>query len=107
LYHQRKTPLKPGRERKVTKQDKRLTRSGDRQSLIGGLVKKTMSVNVNGVRHRLVSYYKEDDVLRGRLETPSLSNELTNIKPRLELTSRQNFQAPIGDTDEVTTGYWP
>ena len=70
----------------------------------GGLVKKTMSVNVNGVHHHLVSYYKVEDVLGGLLETPSISNNLRYIKPRLELTSRQNFRAPIDDSDELREG---
>ncbi|KAI9864589.1 MAG: hypothetical protein M1813_003078 [Trichoglossum hirsutum] len=67
----------------------------------GGLVKKTMSVNVNGVHHHLVSYYKVEDVLGGLLDTPSISSALRYIKPRLELTSRQNFRAPIDDPDEI------
>ncbi|KAH0543359.1 hypothetical protein FGG08_002315 [Glutinoglossum americanum] len=70
----------------------------------GGLVKKTMSVNVNGVHHHLVSYYKVEDVLGGLLDTPSISNALRYIKPRLELTSKQNFRAPIDDSDEIREG---
>ncbi|KAH0563469.1 hypothetical protein GP486_001969 [Trichoglossum hirsutum] len=48
----------------------------------GGLVKKTMSIGVNGVHHHLASYYKVEDVLGGRLKTPSTSNDLQLIKPR-------------------------
>ncbi|KAH0545502.1 hypothetical protein GP486_008442 [Trichoglossum hirsutum] len=70
----------------------------------GGLVKKTMSVNVNGVHHHLVSYYKVEDVLGGLLETPSTSTGLRYIKPRPELTSRQNFRAPIDDSDDARDG---
>ncbi|KAI9826231.1 MAG: hypothetical protein M1819_007398 [Sarea resinae] len=66
----------------------------------GGLVKKTMSVNVQGVHHHLVSYYKVEDVLNNDLETPSQSNLLRYTKPRPELTSRQNFRAPLDDVDE-------
>ncbi|KZF21290.1 hypothetical protein L228DRAFT_203400, partial [Xylona heveae TC161] len=60
-----------------------------------GLVKKTMSVNVQGVHHHLVSYYKVEDVLNNLLETPTQSSLLQYIKPRPELTTRQNFRAPL------------
>lgn len=66
----------------------------------GGLVKKTMSVNVNGVNHHLVSYYKVEDVLNRVLETPSQHDTLRFIKPRSELTSRQNFRAPLDDLED-------
>ncbi|KAI9677599.1 MAG: hypothetical protein M1817_006553 [Caeruleum heppii] len=70
----------------------------------GGLVKKTMSVNVNGVHHHLVSYYKVEDVIAGNLETPSQSNALRFIKPRHELTTRQNFRAPLDELEEGLDG---
>ncbi|KAI9808526.1 MAG: hypothetical protein M1825_003674 [Sarcosagium campestre] len=66
----------------------------------GGLVKKTMSVNVNGVHHHLVSYYKVEDVIGRTLEVPSQSTSLRYVKPRHELTSRQNFRAPLDELDE-------
>lgn len=66
----------------------------------GGLVKKTMSVNVNGVHHHLVSYYKVEDVLNGVLEAPSQNSTLRYIKARHELTSRQNFRAPLDELEE-------
>ncbi|KAH0563512.1 hypothetical protein GP486_001918 [Trichoglossum hirsutum] len=53
-----------------------------------GLVKKTISVNVDHARYHLISYYKLEDV--GKLETPSGSNRLRLVKPRLELI--QSFQ---------------
>ena len=62
-----------------------------------GLVKKTMSVNVQGVHHHLVSYYKIDDVIGGKLQTVSLDRAIQNIDPRPELTTRQNFRAPLDD----------
>ncbi|MCJ1406530.1 hypothetical protein MMC19_000596 [Ptychographa xylographoides] len=64
-----------------------------------GLVKKTMSVNVQGVHHHLVSYYTIDDVLNGELKTPSQDQRLANIEPRHELIARQNFRAPLDDHD--------
>ena len=65
----------------------------------GGLVKKTMSVNVNGVHHHLVSYYSIDDVLTGKLQSPSKDKDLDDIEPRSDLVARQNFRAPIDDLD--------
>ncbi len=65
-----------------------------------GLVKKTMSVNVQGVHHHLVSYYKTAHALSGQLREPSKDPNLANMKPRPELTSRQNFRAPLEEGDE-------
>ncbi|MCJ1381090.1 hypothetical protein MMC17_004199 [Xylographa soralifera] len=62
-----------------------------------GLVKKTMSVNVQGVHHHLVSYYKIDDVIGGKLMTVAEDLAIHNIDPRPELTTRQNFRAPLDD----------
>ncbi|KAI9893106.1 MAG: hypothetical protein M1814_000653 [Vezdaea aestivalis] len=66
-----------------------------------GLVKKTMSVNVNGVHHHLVSYYKVHDVMSGQMKTPTTDPLTHNHKPRVELSSRQNFRAPINDSDDI------
>ncbi|EXJ70243.1 uncharacterized protein A1O5_06311 [Cladophialophora psammophila CBS 110553] len=66
-----------------------------------GLVKKTMSVTVQGITHHLVSYYHVNDVLNNQLRTPSQTENLQYIRPRAELTSRQSFRAPIEDVDEV------
>lgn len=69
-----------------------------------GLVKKTMSVNVQGVHHHLVSYYKVNDVLSGVLGTPTTDPQLRQLRPRPELTSRQNFRAPLDDVDDALDG---
>lgn len=60
-----------------------------------GLVKKTMSVTVMGVTHHLVSYYSIEDVIRGILNQPSMVESLRYIRPRIELTQKQSFRAPI------------
>ncbi|KAL4874224.1 Gti1/Pac2 family-domain-containing protein [Aspergillus karnatakaensis] len=65
-----------------------------------GLVKKTMSVTVSGVTHHLVSYYSMEDVIHSSLAPPSAVESLKYIRPRLELTSKQNFRSPI---DELET----
>ncbi|PHH85016.1 hypothetical protein CDD83_1032 [Cordyceps sp. RAO-2017] len=66
-----------------------------------GLVKKTISITYRGVPHHLVSYYSVEDVMSGRLITPSKDPRLRDIVPRLELMTSQNFRAPV---DEVEYG---
>lgn len=66
-----------------------------------GLVKKTMSVTVQGVTHHLVSYYNVNDVVNNVLRTPSQTENLQYIRPRPELTSKQSFRSPIEEVDEV------
>ena len=65
-----------------------------------GLVKKTMSVTVQGVTHHLVSYYNVNDVLNNQLRTPSQTDNLHYIRPRPELTSSQSFRSPLEEVDE-------
>ncbi|KIW15250.1 hypothetical protein PV08_05295 [Exophiala spinifera] len=66
-----------------------------------GLVKKTMSVTVQGVTHHLVSYYLVNDVLAQNLRTPSQSESLQYVRPRPELTQKQSFRAPLEDVDDL------
>lgn len=68
---------------------------------VDGLVKKTMSVTVQGVTHHLVSYYNVNDVLSNQLRTPSQTENLTYIRPRPELTQKQSFRSPLEDADDV------
>lgn len=72
-----------------------------------GLVKKTMSVTVQGVTHHLVSYYNVNDVIQNNLRTPSQTDNLQYIRPRAELTSKQSFRSPIEDVDELDAGPAP
>lgn len=65
-----------------------------------GLVKKTMSVSVQGVQHHLVSYYKVEDVKHGRLRTPSMDERLRHLRPRYDLIHKQNFRVPLADEME-------
>ncbi|KAJ5734748.1 hypothetical protein N7533_013151 [Penicillium manginii] len=64
-----------------------------------GLVKKTMSVTVMGITHHLVSYYSVEDVMRGALNPPSIVDSLRFIRPRVDLTQKQSFRAPIDDLE--------
>ncbi|EXJ92532.1 hypothetical protein A1O3_01084 [Capronia epimyces CBS 606.96] len=66
-----------------------------------GLVKKTMSVTVQGITHHLVSYYHVNDVLSNNLRTPSQTDNLQYIRPRTELISKQSFRSPIEEVDDV------
>ncbi|KAH7113427.1 Gti1/Pac2 family-domain-containing protein [Dactylonectria macrodidyma] len=50
-----------------------------------GLIKKTISVSFQGVPHHLVSYYNVNDVMAGRLITPTKHPDLTSVIPRSEL----------------------
>ncbi|KAF9945583.1 hypothetical protein BGZ65_010596, partial [Modicella reniformis] len=59
-----------------------------------GLVKKTMSIVVNGVSQHLISYYSKDDVLAGRLRTPSSVPELASLEISPEFLMKQNFRIP-------------
>ncbi|KAF9153093.1 hypothetical protein DFQ26_000673 [Actinomortierella ambigua] len=59
-----------------------------------GLVKKTMSIVVNGVSQHLISYYSKDDVLQGKLRTPSSLPELASLEISPEFLSKQNFRIP-------------
>ncbi|KAI7878756.1 hypothetical protein K492DRAFT_164580 [Lichtheimia hyalospora FSU 10163] len=59
-----------------------------------GLIKKTMSIVVNGVSQHLVSYYNPQDVLENRLRTPSSVPELASLEISPELLARQNFRIP-------------
>ncbi|KAL4950034.1 Gti1/Pac2 family-domain-containing protein [Aspergillus filifer] len=66
-----------------------------------GLVKKTMSVTVSGVTHHLVSYYSVEDVMSSQLAPPSAVEQLKYIRPRPELTQKQNFRSPIDELETV------
>lgn len=64
-----------------------------------GLVKKTMSISVNGISHHMVSYYKVDDVKNNKLQRPLSDPRLQGISVRPELYLKQNFRAPVEETE--------
>ncbi|TKA81131.1 hypothetical protein B0A55_01642 [Friedmanniomyces simplex] len=88
-----------------TDQDKELERSliGSLVDSYGfrpdGLVKKTMSVSVNGISHHMVSYYKVEDVKNNVLPRPLSDPRLQSISVRPELYLKQNFRAPVEETE--------
>jgi Gti1/Pac2 family transcription factor len=61
----------------------------------GGLVKKTISITYRGVPHHLVSYYTAEDIISGRLPTPTSDAQLRWMVPRTELLISQNFRSPV------------
>ncbi|PNY23493.1 Global transcription regulator sge1 [Tolypocladium capitatum] len=69
-----------------------------------GLVKKTISITHRGVPHHLVSYYSVDDVISGRLVTPSKDAKLRNVVPQIELMTAQNFRSPIDELEYGPNG---
>lgn len=64
-----------------------------------GLVKKTMSIAINGISHHMVSYYKVEDVKNNHLPRPLSDPRLANITVRPELYMKQNFRAPVEDNE--------
>ncbi|KAG0363482.1 Gti1/Pac2 family-domain-containing protein [Gamsiella multidivaricata] len=59
-----------------------------------GLIKKTMSIIVNGVSQHMISYYSKEDVLAGKLRTPSSVPELAGLEISPEFMMKQNFRIP-------------
>ncbi|KAF2861901.1 hypothetical protein K470DRAFT_214008, partial [Piedraia hortae CBS 480.64] len=60
-----------------------------------GLVKKTLSITLNGISHHMVSYYRVDDVKSGRLQRPTADPQLAGIRVRRQLFTNQNFRVPV------------
>ncbi|OIW33325.1 hypothetical protein CONLIGDRAFT_677121 [Coniochaeta ligniaria NRRL 30616] len=60
-----------------------------------GLVKKTITVVIEGVPHHLVSYYKAADVQSGLLKTPTLDPLFDGIQPRDSLLRNNTFRVPV------------
>ncbi|CAG8524105.1 14490_t:CDS:2 [Cetraspora pellucida] len=60
----------------------------------GGLIKKTMSIMVNGVNHHMISYYTKEDVLACKLKIPSAIPDLAILEIAPEFLLKQNFRIP-------------
>ncbi|ORX49126.1 hypothetical protein DM01DRAFT_1325877 [Hesseltinella vesiculosa] len=72
-----------------------------------GLIKKTMSLIVDGSPLHLVSYYHPDDVVAQKLRTPSTVAELVNLEISPELLVRQNFRIPpVVEPDQYSQPYY-
>ncbi|KAI5246534.1 hypothetical protein E4T43_02537 [Aureobasidium subglaciale] len=70
-----------------------------------GLVKKTMSISLNGVSHHLVSYYTVEDVKQRKLQRPLVDTRLNGIAIRPELYLKQNFRAPVEESDQFAVDH--
>ncbi|KAI4722105.1 hypothetical protein E4T48_01665 [Aureobasidium sp. EXF-10727] len=70
-----------------------------------GLVKKTMSISLNGVSHHLVSYYTVEDVKQRKLGRPLNDSRLNGIAIRPELYLKQNFRAPVEEQDQFAVDH--
>ncbi|KAI9304816.1 Gti1/Pac2 family-domain-containing protein [Cunninghamella echinulata] len=70
-----------------------------------GLIKKTMSIVVNGSNQHLISYYHPQDILDKKLRSPSSVPELASLEISPELLVKQNFRIPpfIEPTFDQTT----
>ncbi|KAK7520785.1 Gti1/Pac2 family-domain-containing protein [Phyllosticta citriasiana] len=68
----------------------------------GGLLKRTLSVTVNGCTHHLIAYYTIEDARdQTTLFRPGHDSRLANCHPRKELITDQKFRSPIQDPDDV------
>jgi hypothetical protein len=103
--HTNSGDVKPSSEVPSSDQDKELERSliGSLVDSYGfrpdGLVKKTMSISINGISHHMVSYYKVDDVKSNTLPRPVNDPRLQGITVRPDLYLKQNFRAPVEETE--------
>ncbi|KAI9249891.1 Gti1/Pac2 family-domain-containing protein [Sporodiniella umbellata] len=59
-----------------------------------GLIKKTMSVMINGSTQHLVSYYHPQDIVENKLCTPSSIPEFASLEISKDLLVKQNFRVP-------------
>ncbi|KAJ7074477.1 Gti1/Pac2 family-domain-containing protein [Mycena amicta] len=59
-----------------------------------GLMKKTLSMTINGITHHLISYYKIADVTAGRLRAPSTLPELASLDINPSFLDKANFRCP-------------
>ena len=53
-----------------------------------------MSVTVNGFAQHMISYYTMEDVVDGRLRSPSTIPELASLEISPEYLHKQNFRFP-------------
>jgi hypothetical protein len=66
-----------------------------------GLVKKSMSLIVDGVQQHIISYYNKEDVLSGILRTPSSFAELSSLEVSPGFRLRENFRIPIHQQQHI------
>lgn len=70
---------------------------------VNGLVKKTLSVVVDGSKLHLVSYYRADDVLSGRLRSVSAARDFFWLQPRAAMMTIERGLSR--ETNDVETNF--
>ncbi|RCH79408.1 hypothetical protein CU098_005151, partial [Rhizopus stolonifer] len=65
-----------------------------------GLIKKSMSILVDGVQQHIISYYSKEDVLSNKLVTPSSMRAFASLEVSPGLHLRQNFRTPAMTADD-------
>ncbi|TFY60218.1 hypothetical protein EVJ58_g5296 [Rhodofomes roseus] len=60
----------------------------------GGMMKKTFSLTIGGVAQHLISYYKIEDVEKGRLRSPSSLPEIASLDISPEYLDKTHFRNP-------------
>nr|QHB50200.1 gluconate transport inducer 1 [Sparassis latifolia] len=60
-----------------------------------GLIKKTITVKIDGSDHHLISYYTQEDVRSGRLQRPSSRTDLRSVEIPAELLKSSSFRYPL------------
>ncbi|KAH9840589.1 Gti1/Pac2 family-domain-containing protein [Rhodofomes roseus] len=60
----------------------------------GGMMKKTFSLTIGGVAQHLISYYKIEDVEKGRLRSPSSLPEIASLDISSEYLDKTHFRNP-------------
>ncbi|KAF2669304.1 hypothetical protein BT63DRAFT_257267 [Microthyrium microscopicum] len=73
----------------------------------GGLAKKTLSVDVRGIRHHIISYYRIEDVKDGLYHRPTEDEILSKCIPRQELVDNPSFKSPVEDQDDKVNAILP
>ena len=71
-----------------------------------GLVKKTMSIVVNGIHQHLIAYFNQADVVNGQLRRPAQDPQIRNLQitivswqPEGGRVGRQNSRLTVGDAE--------
>uniref|UniRef100_A0A060TEK1 ARAD1D08360p n=1 Tax=Blastobotrys adeninivorans TaxID=409370 RepID=A0A060TEK1_BLAAD len=65
-----------------------------------GLIKKTISIQVRGSQHHLVSYYRPKDVIKGKFIRPSEDPELRGLELAREIVDGQHFRVPWREEEQ-------
>ncbi|CCM04319.1 uncharacterized protein FIBRA_06490 [Fibroporia radiculosa] len=60
-----------------------------------GLIKKTITVKINGSDHHLISYFTQEDVRSGKLRRPTSRPDLMALGIPQELLQSANFRYPL------------